>query len=385
MKKIFSCLLTLLTLICFVFTGCSNKDESGNNNNKNDENLIYSETYSYSDTHHWRNELNGKGRIDVGEHVNDNGKCVCGKYFDATKFFEFKQVNLDGVQGLGITKYRDLVTTDEATGAVTTEKVYEHLEIPTHYENANGEKMRIIAIDAYVFANSQKNNPDGNFIIKSVKFNEGLLRIGNGAFSGTDIEEVYIPDSVRGGVNNGFSSWPTSGGLYNTFSDCGNLKKAVIGNGVSHIEGYVFSNCNSLSEVVLGSNVVSIRQRAFYEAKALKDIVIPASVVSVPESSIYSEAVNKYVGLCCILPYAENVYMEISKAQYKERSIKKRQRDVANGWPRDLTGIFVHPDNYIGTAFGFVEGWEGMAQLHFANEWRYDENGRPVANNATAY
>jgi len=89
MKRFFCVIITaiILALNLCLFTAC--------NGGENDS-PEYSEIYSYNENLHWRNQLNGNGRTDVGDHINDRGKCnVCNYYFDASEYISYVKVKFE--------------------------------------------------------------------------------------------------------------------------------------------------------------------------------------------------------------------------------------------------------------------------------------------------
>ncbi len=375
MKKILTFLLIIVAL--FSLAAC--------NINITITNPEYSNTYSFNDNLHWKNQLNGTGRTDVGEHVNDRGKCsVCDYYFDASEFLSYVKVNYDGNVYYAVQAY---------TGKGVHS--YVNVEIPAYYQGPNDSSpIQVIAINAYTFAPSKN---DGIEHIKSIKLNEGLKFIGNGAFSGTLIEEVVVPNSVTGGINgisnvtfdeegnqltNGrFTYWPSSSqGLYNTFGGCLKLKRAVIGNNVTRLEGHIFSSCSALEEVVVGDRVGKIGTRAFYCCPSLKYVILPAHLESITESHIQSQ--GKYVSLYNIFEGSKGypeIFFKMTREKYKSiPKIKLVQRDYLTGIPLDENGNLVDLNTYTFRSDGLVEGWCGMADLYFEGEWYFDENGDPT-------
>ncbi len=376
MKKILSLLLTLIVSSCFVACNVSVEVTPE-----------YSNTYSFNKNLHWRNQINGSDRTDVGAHVNDGGKCkVCDYYYDASEFLTFVKVKYNDQDYYAVYEFKG-----------TEPGVYTHIEIPTYHQKlGDPAPLPVIGINSYAFASGKHQGMEK---IRSVKFNEGLKFIGSGAFSESMLTTVNIPDSVTNGMDAisgvkydeegnqvGYANLNnTARGLYNTFSRCLSLKRAVIGNGVKELVGYVFSTCSVLEEVIVGSSVSRLATRDFYCCENLKYVVLPATLVSVTESSIWSNAVKKYVSLYNIFEGGHDypdIFMYMTREQYKDRSIKKVERDYTTGYPLDKNGNPVNIDEttYSYPSYGLVEGWCGFADLYFMGEWDYNEFGVPVAN-----
>lgn len=77
--------------------------------------------------------------------------------------------------------------------------------------------------------------------LQSVKFGNGIKRIENSTFSGTPLREVVIPQNV------------TYIGE-NAFGDCKKLTKVTINNKVKEIKGGAFSGCTNLQTFILPSD-----------------------------------------------------------------------------------------------------------------------------------
>lgn len=92
--------------------------------------------------------------------------------------------------------------------------------------------------------------------------------IGEGAFWGMGIEELYIPDSVQMLGSDAFRS-------------CGKLKNVYIGNGVSNIPQFCFysgdGNGSSLEYVTLGISVQTFEDNAFFDLQNLKRFTVLAN------------------------------------------------------------------------------------------------------------
>jgi hypothetical protein len=372
MKKVLSVLLTLVASCCFYLTGCNTPPEE-------QETVKYSDVYTYNETHHWRKQIGGSGVTEYEEHVNGSGKCECGLYFECNDLvYELRTVY--GKYGYCVKAYNG----DDVNA-------YEHIEIPAfHQEEGDEEPIPVIAIAGDVFSTIEHKTYKA---IKSVKLNEGLLFLGNGAFEGTSIEEVVIPDSVIGGsLTYDFSRWPTHGGLYNVFASCSNLKSVDTGNGLQIIGMYTFAYCNSLTTVKYGSNLKEIRQRAFYEAYGYENVVLPSTVISLPECSIFDKGesfdennnnndLEMWLSEVRTFPYAENIFLSITKETYRSMVVPIAERDRVSGMPLDKDGNELDPNVYETlTDFGFVEGWGGFANVYYLGEWHYDDNGNPVPN-----
>ena len=389
MKKFLALLLAIASI--FSLVACSDSTDD-----TQDVTPKYSSTYSYNETHHWREQTNGDGMTDYAEHQNKQGRCKCGGkyYFSDDVIYTLRyDADIEGYPILneetGEPNFYYAVT--EYLGEVDSDV---HIEIPAYLyqpipefdendedynevyaetilEYAKEIEYPVLVIDKNVF------KPTGNkYAIESIKLNEGLKKIGGSAFSGSSITEIIIPNSVEGAI-------------YNICSGCPALRRAVIGDGVTNLEGYCFSSCSSLAEVILGKNVQRLGTRNFYCCSNIRYIVMPKSVVNIPESHIYTKSAGKYVTIYnqfqgAAMGSPVGIYLEITEEEYNDLLLPLIERDPKTGYPLDEDGvpidITVTPNKFKQTTYGYVTGWNNNAKLYFKGEWHYDENGKPVAN-----
>ena len=120
----------------------------------------------------------------------------------------------------------------------------------------NGNREDVVIPDTLLYApvteidNSAFYGCDS---IRSVSFAEAshLVRLGNSAFYGcSGLQAVDLPGNI---TEIGFGA----------FQNCSELKRLVIGEGITVIPSQCFYQCSSLSEAYLPGSVTEIRSRAF--------------------------------------------------------------------------------------------------------------------------
>ena len=120
-----------------------------------------------------------------------------------------------------------------------------------------------------------------------------VTTIGSGAFSGSGLTSVTIPNSVTTIENSAFEecSSLTSVTIPNNvttigsgaFRSCTSLTSITIPNSVTTIRDYAFKFCSSLVSVTIPNSVTTIREYAFYECSSLESVTIPNSVTTIRE------------------------------------------------------------------------------------------------------
>jgi len=96
---------------------------------------------------------------------------------------------------------------------------------------------------------------------------EGVTEIGINVFDDR-ITSVVIPGTVKELGNF-------------CFTNCSNLKKVVMKDGVTVISSYAFQNCTSLTEVAIPDSVTTIEDQAFTGDTALTEISLPKSLKTI--------------------------------------------------------------------------------------------------------
>ena len=108
--------------------------------------------------------------------------------------------------------------------------------------------------------------------LKEFSLPEGISTIGDGAFAGSGLEAIEIPDSVRA-----IGSWEG----YGAFTECQNLKTVTIGNGTEYIGSSTFSDCTNLATVTIGNGTKYIENYAFYDCTNLTTVTIGSGIQSI--------------------------------------------------------------------------------------------------------
>ncbi len=101
--------------------------------------------------------------------------------------------------------------------------------------------------------------------IKEVIIENGVTTVGRCAFSGYDLTNVTLPDSVTSIGEEAFFNNP-------------NLKSVKLPASLTKIEDCAFSCCRSLADVTIPEGVMEIGQEAFAYCDSLTDITLPKSI-----------------------------------------------------------------------------------------------------------
>ena len=107
----------------------------------------------------------------------------------------------------------------------------------------------------------------GCWPLDEISLPEGLVTIGDGAFSGSGVKEITLPSSVT-----------TIG--KSAFSFCSKLTEITIPNKVSALADSTFEGCHNLTSVELPNMLISIGSKAF-SGCGMQALALPASVTSV--------------------------------------------------------------------------------------------------------
>jgi len=156
----------------------------------------------------------------------------------------------------------------------------------------------------------------GTILTGSLVLPDGLIAIGDGAFDGTRITQVVLPESLQIIGNYSFSSCSLLGNLVlptdlvsignyafydcglsgnlilpdsltslgdGAFSSCGSLTGELrIPLFIEQIGGYTFNECEGLSRLVLHDGIKSIGENAFYYCRNLRgELTLPSTLLRI--------------------------------------------------------------------------------------------------------
>ena len=104
---------------------------------------------------------------------------------------------------------------------------------------------------------------------------DSVLRIGEGAFSGSSLAEIRLPermDSIGSGA----------------FMDCGELRSLIIPRGITVLEAGLFGECRNLRTVTIPDGVTSLVNATFMDCWSLGSIELPDSLTTIGGFAFYS-------------------------------------------------------------------------------------------------
>ena len=108
---------------------------------------------------------------------------------------------------------------------------------------------------------------DKTVVIPSKIDGQAVTVIAGGAFWGTSIESVVIPDSVKFVVARAFYG-------------CDQLKTVDFGDGIIEIQEEAFRECTALESIILPKNLETIGEGAFYGCTSATEIYIPKTLTN---------------------------------------------------------------------------------------------------------
>ena len=148
-------------------------------------------------------------------------------------------------------------TFDDATGAVTSyQGDVQEMTMYWNFWGEDGELYAVRELGAGLFESSSLRR----FFVPHT---DQLSVIGDRAFAGSELEEIYLFDSV---------TWIGA----SAFADCDNLTGIVIPASVEYIGAGAFEGCEALSEVIFLGGAPRIEEDAFKGCTALTSLTLPA-------------------------------------------------------------------------------------------------------------
>ena len=143
---------------------------------------------------------------------------------------------------------------------------------------------------------------------KNVVFSEGIQYIGKCLSGFTSIENIELPDSLKGiGIDAFGRPTPYSNIL---------ISELTIPENVTRINNYAFESCINLRKVIIKSELKSIPDQAFLNCSSLKEISIPKSVKEI--------GYNTFCG-CDSL---SDIYYEGTEEEWNKISVNEKGNDA---------------------------------------------------------
>jgi len=129
-----------------------------------------------------------------------------------------------------------------------------------------------------VFIQSYKGKAT-NVVIPSVIEDFPVVELEEGAFYGTNVESVVIPDSIT----------KLGSGV---FRDCEYLKKVTLPKSLNSIPESFFSRCFALKEITLPKDLKTTGRWSFSECTALKEITLPEGLKIIERETFESSGLE---------------------------------------------------------------------------------------------
>ena len=131
-------------------------------------------------------------------------------------------------------------------------------------------------IESVIFPDGLVNIGDGAFSdcdsLAEAELPDTLVKIGNEAFRYTPLEKIIIPDSVKYIGDSAFEY-------------CGDATTLDLGKGVEHIGEWAFSDCDALTSVTVPENVKYIGGGSFSYMNGLLNVTIKKGLKTITEGS----------------------------------------------------------------------------------------------------
>ena len=214
-------------------------------------------------------------------------------------------------------------------------------EIPAGaFEGSSLESVEIpegvTSIGARAFADSEK--------LKTVVLPESLKTIGEEAFRGcTSLEEISIPPGVESIGKDAFEDTPVGEGTVigwtpedGAIGD--DVTAVVIADGVTEIPDGAFAGCQQLTSVVIPNSVKRIGYRAFAGCQGLSSIEIPDSVESIGNYAFSWCISLEKVILSGTTVLGEHVFEQCERLKKLDYRSETPERPVDPGQPTQGSG-----------------------------------------------
>ena len=228
-------------------------------------------TGSFQDNTEWNNTV--KGQLSSAKEYDFSG-------YDGDSFYSNSNFNN--------------LFSDKCSGPGSVVTLPDYHDVPGNINLYGSLKCEILVIPNNV-VNVEAGALKQNGTIKEVYLGSGLKSIGDEAFMGMKLEEIYF---TRGVIGLSFGS--------DVFRNNQNLKHANIPEGIENLGNGMFSTCINLESVRIPSTAKVIGANCFEDCGLLTQIVIPEAADGVPQR-IGQDAFNNCKSLGDIYVMATSV------------------------------------------------------------------------------
>ena len=118
--------------------------------------------------------------------------------------------------------------------------------------------------------------------IKNIVVPNGITNLGNEAFKGTSISEIFIPNSVIS----------IGAGL---LENCNSLTFVNYNTSIKDIPASMFADCSQLENIIFLSSVQSVGEKAFYNCTSLKDFEFLKDTTQIDSYAFYHTGAEQIV------------------------------------------------------------------------------------------
>lgn len=199
------------------------------------------------------------------------------------------------------------------------------------------DKKDITYFDELQYFTALKRIPDNAFSqcsnLMRLTLPEGIDAIGNYAFyECANLTLVNIPSTVR---RIGKSA----------FSGCKNLScPIVIPEGVRVIEEWTFSNCNYVPSIALPSTLMEIKEAAFYDCESMTCLTVPAGLRELSDFWLYENLAELHFKSPTPPKFnATAYYYHLRLSEYTTVYVPRGSREAYQNWEglKDFKGTIV--------------------------------------------
>ena len=179
---------------------------------------------------------------------------------------------------------------------------WQEIEIPASVL-IDGQKFYVTEIGARVFQQNQT--------LKKITLPNTIEKIGDAAFYGTGIANLYFKGTIADWANIHFSDWHSNPVCSYTEFYLNNTRfegnKLILPNSTKRIGSYAFRDFDQITSIEIPNSVTRIEKSAFIDCDNLTSVIIPKSVNNIE---------NKAFGRCNSLV---NITVEDGNPKYDSR------------------------------------------------------------------